>query len=400
MGRMSIPVQISEPAVKKTGGGSLLALGFRPFFLAAGIFAVLFMAMFIFGVHTGVWHYSYFPLTLWHAHEMIFGYVVAVIAGFLLTAVKNWTGFDTATGYPLLALLFLWLAGRVVSAVPGLDAWIIILTDMAFLPVLALIVARPILKARQMRNLSAPALLLLLAVGNGLLYAEMLGLGDSMDGLGFSVAVILMLISLIAGRVMPFFVGRAIPSATIQKFPWIESLALPIIAIWAVVDLLLPGSLFSVITAAVAATLHAVRLYGWSCRGVWREPMLWVIYLAYGWLVAGFLLSALADLEVASKLLVLHGWTVGSIGMFTLGMMARVALGHTGRPVSARPAMVWAFLLLAVASLIRVLIPLLFPAVEEAALLISAAGWILAFATFVWIYAPYLIQSRADGAQG
>jgi len=400
MCRMNMPIQISEPSVEKMRGFSLFALGFRPFFLAAGIFAVLLMAIFILGIQTEIWHYNYFPLPLWHAHEMIFGYTVAVIAGFLLTAVRNWTGMETARGYTLLALVLLWLGGRIVSAVPGVTEWIIVLIDMAFLPVLAAVLARPIVKSKQMRNLSVPSLLLLMAAGNGLLYAEMLGLFDGLNGLWFAVGAILMLVSLIAGRVMPFFTGRGIPGAVTKKFPMVELLALPVIALWTIVELLFPDTLIPAVAAAIAALLHAVRLYGWSCRGVWREPMLWVIHLAYGWLVMGFLLLALAGFGGGSKLLALHGWTVGAIGLFTLGMMARVALGHTGRPVSAHPSMVWAFLLLAVSALIRVFMSLLFPSVAEVALLISAAGWVLAFTVFVWIYTPYLIRPRVDGASG
>ena len=400
MGRMNIPVKISELSPNNARGFSLLALGFRPFFLAAGIFAVLLMAVFILGVQTGIWHYNYFPLPLWHAHEMLFGYTVAVITGFLLTAVRNWTGMQTAKGYPLLALLLLWLAGRIVSAVPNVAEWLVVFIDMAFLPVLALVVARPIIKAKQMRNLSVPMVLLLIAVGNGMLYAEMLGYSEGMNGLWFAVGAILMLVSLIAGRVMPFFTGRALSSAQIRKFPVIELLATPVIALWMVVELMIPDSPASAVVAIAAVVLHAVRLYGWSCRGVWSEPMLWMIHLAYGWLVGGFLLVALAGFDIGSKLLALHGWTVGAIAMFTLGMMARVALGHTGRPVSAHPLMVWSFLLLAASSLIRVFMPMLFPSIADVVLLVSAVGWISAFALFVWIYTPYLIRPRVDGAEG
>jgi uncharacterized protein involved in response to NO len=400
MCRMNIPVKASESSVEKRRGFPLLALGFRPFFLAAGIFAVLLMATSIFGIQTGISHDNYFPLPLWHAHEMLFGYTVAVIAGFLLTAVRNWTGMETARGYTLLVLILLWFSGRVVLAVPGMPEWFTVLIDMAFLPALALTVARPIIKSKQLRNLSVPLLLLLMAAGNGLIYAGMLGVSDALNGLWFSVGVILMLMALIAGRVMPFFTGRVASDSDIRTFPMVESLALPVIALWMLVEQLFPDSPVSAVVAVSAATVHAVRLYGWSCRGVWREPMLWVIHTAYGWLVAGFLLLALADFGIGSKLLALHGWTVGAIGMFTLGMMARVALGHTGRPMSAHPAVAGAFLLLAVTALIRVLIPILFPSFTEVALLIAAAGWILAFSTFVWIYTPYLVRPRVDGAPG
>jgi uncharacterized protein involved in response to NO len=397
MYHMNIPVKASESSVEKRRGFSLLVLGFRPFFLAAGIFAVLMMGTSVFGIQAGISYDNYFPLPLWHAHEMLFGYTVAVIAGFLLTAVRNWTGMETARGYALLALILLWLGGRVVLAAPGMPEWLTVLIDMAFLPALALTVARPIIKSKQLRNLSVPLLLLFLAAGNGLIHA---GMSDALNGLWFSVGVILMLMALIAGRVMPFFTGRVAPDSDIRTFPMVESLALPVIALWVLVEQLFPDSPVSAVVAVSAAAVHAVRLYGWSCRGVWREPMLWVIHTAYGWLVAGFLLLALADFGVGSKLLALHGWTVGAIGMFTLGMMARVALGHTGRPMSAHPAVAGAFLLLAVSALIRVLMPILFPSFTEVALLIAAAGWILAFSTFVWIYTPYLIRPRVDGAPG
>ncbi len=398
--RMNIPIQTSESPVEKRRNFPLLALGFRPFFLAAGIFAVLMMATFIFSIQAEISYDNYFPLPLWHAHEMLFGYTAAVMAGFLLTAVRNWTGMETARGYMLLALLLLWLGGRVVLAIPGLPEWLTILVDMAFLPALALVVARPIIKSKQLQNLSVPLLLLLLATGNGLIHAGMLGLSNALNGLWFSVGVILMSIALIAGRVMPFFTGRVDSGADIQTFPVVESLALPVIALWVVIEQLFPDSSVSAVAAMAAAAVHAARLYGWSCRGVWREPMLWVIHLAYGWLVTGFLLLALADLGIGSKLLALHGWTVGAIGMFTLGMMARVALGHTGRPVSAHPAVAGAFLLMAVTALVRVFMPLLFPSFTGVALLIAATGWILAFSTFVWVYTPYLIRPRADGAPG
>jgi uncharacterized protein involved in response to NO len=397
---MNIPAKASESSVEKGRAFSLLALGFRPFFLAAGIFAALLMGSFILGIQAGILDDNYFPLPLWHAHEMLFGYTVAVISGFLLTAVRNWTGMETARGYALLALILLWLGGRIVLVVPGLPEWLIVLIDMAFLPILAAVVARPIIKSKQLRNLSVPLLLLLLATGNGLIYAGMPGISNTLNGLWFSVGVILMLMVLIAGRVMPFFTGRVDSGADIQTFPMVESLALPVIALWVLVEQLFPNSPVSAVVAVAAATVHAVRLYGWSCRGVWHEPMLWVIHMAYGWLVTGFLLLALADFGIGLKLLVLHSWTVGAIGMFTLGMMARVALGHTGRPVSARPAVTMAFLLIAVTALIRVFMPLLFPSFVEVVLSVAAAGWILAFSLFVWVYTPYLIRPRVDGAPG
>ncbi|MFQ5519265.1 MAG: NnrS family protein, partial [Mariprofundus sp.] len=213
---------------------TLFALGFRPFFLAAGFFAVLLMAVFVLGLVTGVWHYNYFPLTLWHAHEMIFGYAAAVMAGFLLTAVRNWTGMDTATGKALMLLCLLWLAGRLISAVPSLPGWLIAAVDIAFLPVLALVILRPILKSKQRHNIPVPMLLMLMAFGHAIVYAGVLELpfGSIGNGLTLGLASLLMLISVIGGRVMPFFTERGLPGSVAIKRNWVEQAATPSIALW------------------------------------------------------------------------------------------------------------------------------------------------------------------------
>jgi len=381
---------------------ALFKLGFRPFFLFAGLFSILLMLTFILGLVTGVWHYNYFPLFIWHAHEMIFGYAVAVIAGFLLTSVRNWTGMDTATGKTLILLLLLWLAGRIASAIPNLPEWLIAAVDIAFLPTLAVVLLRPILKVKQHRNIPVPLLLLFMTVGNALIYAEMLDLsfGSIEKGIIVGVGALLLLTSIIGGRVMPFFTERGLPGAHAVKRKWVELTATPSIALWLIAELVVPGSYWVVLAASAAVVIHVTRLVGWGNMQIWKEPMLWIIYLAYGWMVAGFLLQILASLELVATTAALHGWTVGTVGMFTLGMMARVSLGHTGRPISAHPAMTMGFVVLGLVSLSRVVVPIFLPPMEEMALMIAGAGWVLVFSIFVWIYAPYLIQPRADGQDG
>ena len=399
---MNIIVQSAEAENKGMKGFAFFELGFRSFFLMAGIFAVLLMATFVLALATDVWHYNYFSLFTWHAHEMVFGYAVAVVAGFLLTSVRNWTGMDTATGGGLLLLTLLWLAGRFAPAIPTLPGWLIALLDLSFLPVLAMVISIPILKLNQRHNFPVPLLLLLMAIGNTLIYAEMLELsfGSTERGMIIGIGALLLLMSVIGGRVMPFFTERGLPGVAVTRRKWVESSATPVIALWLLLELLLPGSIWVAIAAMGAAVVSGVRLIGWGSLRIWQQPMLWVIHLAYAWLVAGFVMQGLAAMGWVSTTIALHSWTAGAIGLFTLGMMARVALGHTGRPIEASPMMTVAFVSLALVAPVRVLLPLLFPSAIEAALLIAAIGWMLAFAIFVWVYAPYLVRPRADGQAG
>ncbi len=402
IGAMNIAVQGAEPLNKGVKRFALFELGFRPFFLLAGVFAVLLMVTFVLGLVTGVWHYNYFPLFTWHAHEMIFGYSTAVVAGFLLTSVRNWTGTDTATGGRLVLLTLLWLAGRLAPAIPDLSGWLIALIDIAFLPVLAVVIFMPILKARQYRNVPVPLLLLLMAIGNALIYAEMLELsfGSMERGMIVGMGSLLLLISVIGGRVMPFFTERGLPGVTVTRYEWVELSATAMIMFWLLFELALPGSIWSAAAAVMAAVVNGIRLTGWSTLRVRSQPMLWIIHLAYVWLVAGFVMQGAAALGWLPVTTALHGWTAGAVGLFTLGMMARVSLGHTGRSIVASRLISLSFLLLALAAPVRVLSPLLFPLAAETAHLIAAAGWIAAFAIFVWVYAPYLVRPRADGQAG
>jgi len=396
---MTIPIHNPDVPEERKRTIILFRLGFRPFFLAAGLFSMLLMGIFVFNLAMGDWHGTYLSLSLWHGHEMIFGYAVAVIAGFLLTAVKNWTGIDTVTGKGLLLLFLIWLAGRFVLVVPDLPGWLVVSVDIVFLPLLALVILRPIMKSGQSRNVSVVTLLMLMAAGNGLFHAQVLEFSfASMEpGLAIGVGAVLMLMSVIGGRVMPFFIEKGLSGASVVKIKWLELAATPLIAIWLLLELLTPDSIWQVLAAFVAAMAHGIRLFGWGNLRIWKAPMLWVICMAYGWLVIGFILQGLAGLQMIPGNIALHAWTVGAIGMFTLGMMARVSLGHTGRAMIAHRAMVIGFVTLGLTALTRVFVPLLFPAMMDVWLLIAGTGWILAFALFVWIYAPYLVQVRADG---
>lgn len=388
-------------AVKRARGFALFALGFRPFFLAAAIAAVLLMAATLAGYGWGGWG-GYFNFVVWHGHEMLFGYTVAVIAGFLLTAVRNWTGLDTPSGVPLFGLVLLWLLGRLAPFVPVLSGPMVALIDLSFLPLLALVIGRRLWRAGQRRNLFVPLLLLLLALANGLVHAGALGFYEAAAGIGLQLAVnlVMLLIAVIAGRVIPFFTRSAIPQARVVSQPWLERFAIASLAAYVVVAIPLSTGPVPAVLAGLAACLHAWRLAGWHDPGIWRRPMLWVLFLGYGWLVIGLALQTFAALGWFPALPAMHALTAGGIGMLTLGMMARVAKGHTGRPIQAAAPLVVAFCLVLLAALLRTLVAALMPTWTFAAYAAAAACWIAAFAIFLWFYTPILLRPRIDGRPG
>ncbi len=381
----------------------LFALGFRAFFALAGL-AALILIMFWNAIFNGtLTSEHYYPNNYWHAHEMLLGYAVAVIAGFLLTAVKNWTGKPTLTGDQLASLCLLWLYGRILPFYAGLlpDA-LIALVDFAFLPALAYQVSKPIIEAKQYRNLFFIGLIMLLALGNGLIHAEMLGLQGNTATIGIQlvVATIIILILIIAGRVFPFFTERGIPGTLIIRNPLLDSLSVAsAVIVFALQIFGISGTLLA-LAAIVAVAVNVARLSGWYVQRVMYVPLLWVLYAGYGWIILGFMLTVLSAYSIVLPSLALHAFTLGGIGVLTLGMMARVSLGHTGRAMKASNAMAIAFVLINVAALFRVLLPIAMPHWYENLIYISTLSWLAAFSLFVFVYVPILSSARIDGQDG
>jgi len=322
-----------------------LALGFRPFFLLGIWFAAVIIALSLTGFTTGTWHYNYFDLPLWHAHEMVFGYATAVIAGFLLTSVRNWTGLATPSGLSLALLALLWLTPRFFSALTFIPPSAFAMLDLLFLPILAVVLGHLIFKAEQSRNYPIPIILLLLALCNAAVHLEVLELVKDVatQAMEIAVCLIMALVALIAGRVIPFFMKGGIGIKP-EENRRIEQLALPSVLLVAI-TIAIGHAWLICISALFAALIHAVRLFYWFDRAVLREPMLWVLHAGYAWLVAGFFIYGLAVILDLASIHAIHAWTVGGIGMFTLGMMSRVALGHTGRKIEALPWIPTAFIL-------------------------------------------------------
>lgn len=385
---------------------ALLHLGFRPFFLGAGVFAVasaiIWMAIYTFGREVRLNGLS--PMA-WHAHEMVFGYSMAVVAGFLLTAVRNWTGIQTLHGTPLALLFMSWAAARLIPffgrAVP---IEVMAALDTLFLVILIIALALPIVKVKQWKQIGILSKLFLLLASNLLFYAGVLGLLSEGErwGLYSGFYLIIALIFVMGRRVIPLFIEKGVGyPVQLRNRKWLDIASLVLFLAFWVLDILRPDSWIVALLAGILCLLHALRLAGWHTPGIWKKPLLWVLYLAYGALVAGFALKVAVYFLPVSPYLAVHAFAFGGIGMMTLGMMSRVALGHTGRNVFAPPrALLWVFAVLFLGALVRVVLPLADPAHYALWIGLSQTLWIVAFSLFLYLYAPMLVLRRIDGRFG
>lgn len=390
-------ISLSLPAKRS----SLLALGFRPFFLAAATLALLAMVIWLLRLWGLLPGDTYLGGTAWHAHEMLFGYVGAVIAGFLLTAARNWTGIDTPTGSRLGALALLWLAGRIGPMLPLPPASIAIL-DLAFFPALALALIPPLWQGKNKTNRVFLALLAAMTLANLLVHGQALGLlaNSASRGSRLMLDLTLLILLIVAGRIMPFFTQSALPGSKPLTWPWVEGATFAVATVMALVNLLTPVPAFAAAPILGLALLQAIRLVGWHDRRAWRNPMLAVLYAGYLWMIAGLTLDGLSVIGLLPHFPALHALTTGAIGVFTLGMVTRVTLGHTGRNMQASNATLVAFLVINIAALTRVVPGLLWPSQYPLWLALSGGLWILAYGIFLWVYGPMLISPRVDGRPG
>jgi len=390
----------AAPSALRWHGTALFNLGFRPFFLLAALLAAL-------GVP--LWTAEYFGLlpaggfvtgVVWHAHEMVFGFAVAVITGFLLTAARNWTGLPTPTHGPLAALAALWLAGRVLMVSgPG---WLAAVVDVAFLPAVALALWLPLQRSRN-RNRFFVALLLVLGTANFGFHLAQIGVIpiSPLVPVRFALYLVVIIVTIMAGRVIPSFTQNAIPAARIRRSRMVD-----LAAIWATALAL--GSVLAdgpaVIVAALclaAAGLQAGRLWMWDPWCTRHRPILWILHLSYAWVPAGLLLMGLAVLtEAVPAMLADHALSVGAVGGMIIGMITRTARGHTARPLQASRPEVAAYALVHLAAGMRVLVPLAWPAGYGWAIAASSALWSAAFVLYLLVYVPILSRPRLDGKPG
>ncbi len=380
----------------------LFALGFRIFFLLAG-FAALALLILWQQMVKGTLSPPYFTGTYWHAHEMLLGYAVAVIAGFLLTAVSNWTGKITLQNDGLVGLSLLWLYGRILPFYAGLlpDS-LIALVDFAFLPTLSFVITKTLISSKNYKNLIFVGLLGLLMLGNVMIHAQMLAFCKNSAAIGIQLvlATIVLMILVIAGRVFPIFTEKGLKGVSIPRNSQLDILAIGSAAILFVLQMASISGTILAISALIVASLNAWRLANWFVFRIWFVPLLWVLYLGYGWLILGFIFTAFAAWEWISPSLALHAFTVGGIGVLTIGMMARVSLGHTGRAMKASNITTVAFVLLNVAVIFRVILPITMVSWTNVFVYGATLSWLAAFALFIFVYAPMLTAARIDAKEG
>jgi uncharacterized protein involved in response to NO len=380
-----------------------LALGFRPFFLLAGVAAVILMIAWLLSWHgepsAAALYYGHIG---WHTHEMLFGYVMAVIAGFLLTAVRNWTGLHTPDGAPLGLLAMIWIAGRVAPFLASVPPWLVAASDLLFIPLLGLALARPLWTGANRTNRWFLGILAGMFMSNLLVHAQALGVTDDTGWRGTSTMLMLTLLLLIfvGGRVMPFFTERAVAQSRPRRRGWVELAGIGAISLAALLSVLGIEDWPLALVALIAGLSQIIRLAGWHNPGVWRIPILSVLYAGYAWLAAGLLLLAASAIGWLPRSIALHALSAGAIGVFTLGMMARVTLGHTGRTMRASSSINLAFVLLNIGAAARVIAPLAVPAWYVSWVLLSGLLWTVAFGIFLFIYAPMLLRARIDGCPG
>ncbi len=382
----------------------LWRLGFRPFFLGGCLFALLAVPLWLLAL-TGSplgWQPAGGWLA-WHRHELLFGFALAIIAGFLLSAVQTWTGQPGLQGRPLALLAGLWLVAR-LAWLADLPLPLLAVLELAFPLAVAAVMGRSLWRARQQRNYPIVAVLLLLTAADVLVIA---GLADASDGLQrqgvlAGVWLVAAMMGLIGGRVIPFFTQRGLGRVEgVQPWAWLDWLLLLISALVAVLHAtgtaLVANAAVGLLFAALGAG-HLLRLLRWYDAGIWRVPLLWSLHLAYAWLALACLGMALWHaglLDNPSP--ALHALTVGAMGGLILAMVARVSLGHTGRPLTPPRGMGLAFVLIQLAGFARVLLIEVWPL---AGLWLAAVCWVTAFALFAWGYGPMLCRARVDGHPG
>ena len=388
-----------RPTQKKS---ALWELGFRPFFIAAGLSATLLMVLWVFAYQGKASTPAYYGPIRWHAHEMLFGYTVAVIAGFLLTAVQNWTGKPTPTGSALIWLSGLWLAGRILPFIPGIPHLLSASIDMLFLPLLGISLLKVLWGTSRRMNLVFPAIIIAMTAANLSIHLEHLGLSthSAQYGIKACTYLILLMIVIMGGRVIPFFIRNGTGGHETKTNRFIEMLAPLTLILYGLLDTFYYTGPAAYTVAFAAAAVHAIRLYGWCIRQAFTIALLWILLAAYAWLVIGFALLGLHHLGFLPPMLGFHALTAGCIGVMTLGMMARVALGHTGRPLKLKKISVAAFICINLAVGARVILPILSPSGYLHAIYTSAALWCVSLLLFTLSTIGVLYKPRADGKPG
>jgi uncharacterized protein involved in response to NO len=378
---------------------ALWELGFRPFYLLASIFSAVSVLLWA-AQFSGYLPAAYLRGPVWHGHEMLFGYAIAVIAGFLLTAVRAWTNVPTASGAPLMALAALWAGGRILVLTQYALAAAIV--NAAFPLAVAVAIAIPLARARNVRNFFFVGLLLLMGA---LVLTVHLALQGRIElppraGLQLALDVVLFIMTVIAGRVIPMFTNNGVRGANATRHSLVEKLAVGSVVLLFAADL---AQLSTAVVAAIAlagALVHGIRLVLWKPWRTLSTPLVWILHAAYAWIVIHLALRGLAALDLVAGSYATHALTLGAIGGLTLGMMTRTARGHTGRPLLADRFEVAMFVLIQLAAVARVFCGIASPGLYMLTVQLSGLLWSAAFGLYAIRYWPVLTRARLDGKPG
>jgi uncharacterized protein involved in response to NO len=385
------------PRLKPYAGPALLSYGFRPFFLLGSVWAGIEVLAWLPMFHGELSVATAFSPRDWHVHELLFGYLPAVIVGFLLTAIPNWTGRLPLQGAPLAVLGLTWLAGRYVVAFSDRIGWMgATIVDGAFLALMTAAVAREIAVGKNWRNLKVAALLGLLAFGNIGFHLEAHFEGVALYSTRLGIAVVLMLIMVIGGRIIPSFTRnwlmRQKPGRLPAPFGRFDIACLVVSGASLVSWVLVPEDVLTGVTLLAAAAANGARLHRWAGERTLSDRLVLVLHVGYAFVPLGFLLSGLAAIGIVASTAGIHAWTAGAMGILTLAVMSRASLGHTGRPLVASPALQAVYASALTAVLARISAVLL---ADPGGLLLAVAAlaWAAAFLGFAFIYAPILCSA-------
>lgn len=380
-------------------------LGFRPFFAAASLYGsvamLVWFAIYTFGVSVPL---GKLPLFYWHGHEMVFGYAMAAVAGFLLTAVGNWTGIQMPHGKDLMLIWFPWLIARLIFLIAPKWFVIGIFADFAFLIILFIAISRPIIAVKQWRQMGILSKIVLMMVANFFFLLAARGwIVGYHYGLYLGVFSIIGLLLTIGRRVTPFFISRGVGYPFEPKnSERLDRLCLIGFLGFFFAQLFLPWQWLASVLALFTAICHALRLQGWYTKGIWKVPLLWSMFIAMGFVIVGLFLYFLRwFMPTITESIAIHAMAVGGIGIMVLSMMARVSLGHTGRNIYAHPQVVtYALGLVSAAAFFRVVPPLVLPDFYLAWIGIAQIAWALAFFLLAVRYMPFWTTPRVDGKSG
>ena len=387
---------------------ALMRLAFRPFFLFGVLFSLFALLVWLAFWHGNLWLTPYGGMLWWHQHEMLFGFGSAIIAGFLLTAVQNWTGRPGLSGWPLFALVSLWLSGRLLLAYAAyLPAWLLLVIDSAFLPLVALAMAKPVITVKMWRNLMFVPVLLALAMTNIAMHVGVMS-GNTLlirESGHLAMLIITLVMVLLGGRVIPFFTSRKLGFTQPESSRLIEIASIgtisAVILLQAVIMLSeLRASSVLATLILIAAISNAWRLSRWNGWLTWKEPLLWGLHLSYAFIPLGLAMwswQLYTDQRVETAL---HAIAIGSMGTMMLAMMARVSLGHTGRAIRTLPGIGVALGVLLIAALLRSIWLVFFPQSSHWVYSVVIVAWCLSYFVFVLHYAVPLLRSRIDGEEG